>query len=136
MSANTAYYWGLLLFFVIQVQARPKPQNSFQTLTKQLEGQVERNLSYEDLDNGAEETSPAGISLDLQNDQPELERSWDWNLQDLESRHRVPDGSLIRLLSDIANGPLRFKTRSKKGSTGGCFGVKLDRIGAMSDLGC
>ncbi|XP_078094661.1 C-type natriuretic peptide prohormone-like [Mustelus asterias] len=137
MSANTVYYWGLLLLFLIQVQARPRPQNSLQTLSNLLEGEVERYLSHEDLDSEAnDETSQVGISPDLQNDQPELERSWDENLPDLESRHRLPDGSLIRLLSDITNGPLRFKTRSKKGSTRGCFGVKLDRIGAMSDLGC
>uniref|UniRef100_UPI00398F8387 C-type natriuretic peptide-like n=1 Tax=Pristiophorus japonicus TaxID=55135 RepID=UPI00398F8387 len=136
MSANTAYYCGFLLLLLIQVQARPRPQHSLQALSKLLEEEVDRYLSREELDNGADETSPVGISLDLQNDQPELERSWDRNVQDLESRRTVPDGSLIRLLNDIANGPLRFKTRSKKGSTGGCFGVKLDRIGAMSDLGC
>ncbi|XP_067826261.1 C-type natriuretic peptide prohormone-like [Heptranchias perlo] len=136
MSANTAYYCGLLLFLLIQVQARPRPQHSLQTLSNLLEEEVERYLSSDELDNGADETSPVGISLDLQNDQPELERSWDRDFQGPEGRRTVPNGSLIRLLKDIANGPLRFKTRSKKGSTGGCFGVKLDRIGAMSDLGC
>ncbi|XP_041062574.1 C-type natriuretic peptide prohormone-like [Carcharodon carcharias] len=136
MTANTIYYWGLLLLFLIQSQARPRPQNSLQTLSKLLEGELERYLSHEGLDNGADEASQVGISPDVQNGQSELERSWDENLQDLESRNRLPDGSLIRLLSDITNGPLRFKTRSKKVSTGGCFGVKLDRIGAMSDLGC
>ncbi|XP_072442000.1 C-type natriuretic peptide prohormone-like [Chiloscyllium punctatum] len=132
MSTNTVYYWRLLLLFLIQVQARPRPQNNLQTLSKLLEGEVERYLLQEALEDGTEGTSPVGTSLDLQNGQ----RSWNENLQDLGSQHRVPDGSLIQLLSDIANSPLRLKTRSKKGSTGGCFGVKLDRIGAMSDLGC
>ncbi|XP_059511623.1 C-type natriuretic peptide prohormone-like [Stegostoma tigrinum] len=132
MSTNTVYYWALLVLFLIQVQARPRPQNGLQTLSKLLERQVEHYLLQEDLEDRADETSPVGISLDLQNGQ----RSWNQNLQDLGSQYRVPDGSLIQLLSDIANSPLRLKTRSKKGSTGGCFGVKLDRIGAMSDLGC
>ncbi|XP_048471254.1 C-type natriuretic peptide prohormone-like [Rhincodon typus] len=132
MSPNTVYYWGLLVLFLIQVQARPRPQNSLQTLSKLLQRQVEHYLLQEDLEDRADETSPVGISFDLQNGQ----RSWNQNLQDHGNQYRVPDGSLIQLLSDIANSPLRLKTRSKKGSTGGCFGVKLDRIGAMSDLGC
>ncbi|XP_038629186.1 C-type natriuretic peptide-like [Scyliorhinus canicula] len=136
MSGNTVYYWGFLLLFLFQVNARPRPQNSLQTLSKLLEGEIALHLPHENLDDEADETAQVGFSPDLQNGQPELGRSWDENLPDFESRHGLPNGSLIRLLTDITNGPLRFKTRSKKGSTGGCFGMKLDRIGAMSDLGC
>ncbi|XP_051894954.1 C-type natriuretic peptide-like [Pristis pectinata] len=133
MGVYTAYYCGLLLVLLIQVHARPSPQQSLRALTGQLE-EIERLLTNEELDNEAEETSPVDISFDLQNAQREL--GWDGNLQDLESRHTVSDGSLLRLLQDITNGPLRSKTRSKKGSRRGCFGMKLDRIGAMSGLGC
>ncbi|GCC32713.1 hypothetical protein chiPu_0011177 [Chiloscyllium punctatum] len=94
MSTNTVYYWRLLLLFLIQVQARPRPQNNLQTLSKLLEGEVERYLLQEALEDGTEGTSPVGTSLDLQNGQ----RSWNENLQDLGSQHRVPDGSLIQLL--------------------------------------
>ncbi|XP_067897589.1 C-type natriuretic peptide 2-like [Heterodontus francisci] len=40
-----------------------------------------------------------------------------------------------RLFNDY-NNPRRFRGINKKGSSKGCFGRKLDRIGAMSGLGC
>ncbi|KAJ1087317.1 hypothetical protein NDU88_000497 [Pleurodeles waltl] len=40
-----------------------------------------------------------------------------------------------RLLNDYPN-PRKYKGIHKKGLSKGCFGLKLDRIGAMSGLGC
>ncbi|XP_067850742.1 C-type natriuretic peptide 2-like [Heptranchias perlo] len=40
-----------------------------------------------------------------------------------------------RLFNDY-NNPRRFRGINKKGLSKGCFGRKLDRIGAMSGLGC
>lgn len=106
-----------------------------QDLTQRLE-EVERFLTDEEAEAEADDTSPVDTSFHLQDGQRELERGWDRDSQDLESRHTVSDGSLLRILQDIANGPLRSRSRSKKGSSRGCFGMKLDRIGAMSSLGC
>nr|BAE20178.1 C-type natriuretic peptide [Geotria australis] len=39
-----------------------------------------------------------------------------------------------RLFNDFVSNQRRFRGRTKKGK--GCFGVKLDRIGSMSGLGC
>lgn len=47
-----------------------------------------------------------------------------------------PEGSLQRLFNDLLASSRRFRGRSKKGLTRGCFGVKLDRIGTLSGLGC
>ncbi|KAM4040172.1 C-type natriuretic peptide [Anomaloglossus baeobatrachus] len=40
-----------------------------------------------------------------------------------------------RLLNEYPN-TRKFKGMNKKGLSKGCFGLKLDRIGAMSGLGC
>ncbi|CAH2248111.1 C-type natriuretic peptide [Pelobates cultripes] len=40
-----------------------------------------------------------------------------------------------RLLNEYPN-TRKFKGINKKGLSKGCFGLKLDRIGAMSGLGC
>ncbi|XP_062822796.1 C-type natriuretic peptide 1-like [Anolis carolinensis] len=40
------------------------------------------------------------------------------------------------LLAALLGSPQRLPLRSKKGLSRGCFGVKLDRIGALSGLGC
>ncbi|XP_078281275.1 C-type natriuretic peptide-like [Rhinoraja longicauda] len=135
MGTYTAQCCGLLLVLLVQVHARPSPQQSLQALTDRLE-EVERILTNEEADAEADDPSPIDMSFRLQDGQRELEEGWDRNSQDLESRHTVSDGSLLRILQGIANGPLRSRSRSKKGSTRGCFGMKLDRIGAMSSLGC
>ncbi|XP_055515003.1 C-type natriuretic peptide-like [Leucoraja erinacea] len=135
MGIYTAHCCGLLLVFLLQVHARPSAQQNLQDLTQRLE-EVERFLTDEEAEAEADDTSPIDTSFHLQDGQRELERGWDRDSQDLESRHTVSDGSLLRILQDIANGPLRSRSRSKKGSSRGCFGMKLDRIGAMSSLGC
>ncbi|XP_078058278.1 C-type natriuretic peptide 2-like [Mustelus asterias] len=43
--------------------------------------------------------------------------------------------SWARLFNDY-NNPRKFRGIKKKGASKGCFGRKLDRIGAMSGLGC
>ncbi|NWW74255.1 ANFC protein, partial [Climacteris rufus] len=46
------------------------------------------------------------------------------------------DGAIRRLLSDLLALARRHRARSKKGPPRGCFGVRLDRIGSLSGLGC
>nr|XP_060614747.1 C-type natriuretic peptide 1-like [Anolis sagrei ordinatus] len=40
------------------------------------------------------------------------------------------------LMVALLGSPQHLPPRSKKGLSRGCFGVKLDRIGALSGLGC
>ncbi|XP_024419736.1 C-type natriuretic peptide [Desmodus rotundus] len=73
----------------------------------------------------------------------------------LKKRDKTPGGSgasfkgeQSRLLRDLRvdtksrwtrllqENPTRKKPNTKKGSSKGCFGQKLDRIGALSGLGC
>ncbi|XP_063786169.1 C-type natriuretic peptide-like [Pseudophryne corroboree] len=43
----------------------------------------------------------------------------------------------LRIFSDFMNNQKKFRGRTKKsGTIRGCFGMKLDRIGSMSGLGC
>ncbi|KAM8973021.1 C-type natriuretic peptide 1-like [Pelodytes ibericus] len=43
----------------------------------------------------------------------------------------------LRLFSDFMSNQKKFRGRTKKsGTTRGCFGMKLERIGSMSGLGC
>ncbi|XP_036919421.1 C-type natriuretic peptide [Sturnira hondurensis] len=68
--------------------------------------------------------TPGGSGANLKGDQSRL-------LRDL----RVDTKSRwARLLQENPNA--RKKSGTKKGSSKGCFGLKLDRIGATSGLGC
>nr|BAE20176.1 C-type natriuretic peptide [Lethenteron camtschaticum] len=51
-----------------------------------------------------------------------------------EGGSQVSGGVWQRLFNDFVSNQRRFRGRTKKGK--GCFGVKLDRIGSMSGLGC
>ncbi|KAK2824792.1 hypothetical protein Q7C36_018719 [Tachysurus vachellii] len=48
-----------------------------------------------------------------------------------EPLHLVP-----RPFLDLLMRQRKFRVRSRKGSARGCFGIKVDRIGALSGLGC
>ncbi|XP_042332701.1 C-type natriuretic peptide 1-like [Sceloporus undulatus] len=49
-----------------------------------------------------------------------------------------PDEAWIHVLRDLLNTQKKFRGRTKKMMMGqqGCFGIKLDRIGTLSGLGC
>nr|BAE78508.1 C-type natriuretic peptide precursor [Trygonorrhina fasciata] len=131
MSGNTNFYCGLVLLLLLQVQGRPRSDDSLQALTRLLEDEYGQYFTSEDLNNEAPEIPPAASLPDLNTDQPDFDLSWDRESREIASRP-----ILARILKDLSNNPLRFRGRSKKGPSRGCFGVKLDRIGAMSGLGC
>ncbi|XP_067872874.1 C-type natriuretic peptide prohormone [Heterodontus francisci] len=136
MSGQTSFYCGLLLVLLIQAQARPRPDDSLQALSRLLEDEYGRYFTSDELNNEAQEISPAASLPDLNADQSDLELPWDRESREIGGRPFRQETVLARLLKDLSNNPLRFKGRSKKGPSRGCFGVKLDRIGAMSGLGC
>nr|P41319.1 RecName: Full=C-type natriuretic peptide; Flags: Precursor [Squalus acanthias]CAA42608.1 prepro atrial natriuretic factor [Squalus acanthias]prf//1803178A C-type natriuretic peptide [Squalus acanthias] len=135
MSGHTSFYCGLLLLLLIQVQARPRADDSLQVLSRLLEDEY-GHFNSEELNNEAQEISPAASLPDLNTDQSDLELPWDRESREIGGRSFRQEALLARLLQDLSNNPLRFKGRSKKGPSRSCFGLKLDRIGAMSGLGC
>ncbi|XP_015275828.1 PREDICTED: C-type natriuretic peptide-like [Gekko japonicus] len=42
----------------------------------------------------------------------------------------------LHLFKDFVNTPKKFRGHTKKMAQQGCFGIKLDRIGTLSGLGC
>ncbi|KAG7323533.1 hypothetical protein KOW79_013235 [Hemibagrus wyckioides] len=50
----------------------------------------------------------------------------------MEEPHRL----VPRPFLDLLMRQRKFRVRSRKGSARGCFGIKVDRIGALSGLGC
>ncbi|GCC47182.1 hypothetical protein chiPu_0031190, partial [Chiloscyllium punctatum] len=46
------------------------------------------------------------------------------------------DRAWKRFFNDFMNHQKTFRGRTRKRSSSNCFGVKMDRIGAMSSLGC
>ncbi|XP_028850485.1 natriuretic peptide A-like [Denticeps clupeoides] len=53
-----------------------------------------------------------------------------------EAAESREDGGFARLLGDILTTSKRSWSRFKKGGLRSCFGVRLERIGSFSGLGC
>ncbi|XP_041444941.1 C-type natriuretic peptide-like [Xenopus laevis] len=55
----------------------------------------------------------------------------------LDSAQLPPSRAWLRLFGDFMSNQKKFRGRTKKtGVSRGCFGMKLERIGAVSGLGC
>ncbi|XP_053574359.1 C-type natriuretic peptide 3-like [Bombina bombina] len=123
MSGLSALTMTLL---ILAVSARPPPQlwqlkSLADLLTRDLSSSEEMSLldSIEDL--GASHTGPRTRESPLTQDSAQLPSSRAW----------------LRLFSDFMNNQKKFRGRTKKsGVTRGCFGMKLERIGSFSGLGC
>ncbi|XP_073441138.1 C-type natriuretic peptide 1-like [Dendrobates tinctorius] len=121
---------GLLMILVFcNEQARAKPMSSLQSLSRLLEDNFDRSYGSDEADHG--ELVPTD-SLD----QPNPENQWNRNRAEQMEGSHINDITLQQLLSDPAGASRRLRQRSKKGFSRGCFGVKLDRIGSLSGLGC
>lgn len=96
----------------------------FQTLSKLLDEDLEHPLVSEEGDHEQDELIPAGV--------------FDTELQWLQNPGEQPESlSMIRrFFSDLLTLSRRYQGRRKKGLSRGCFGVRLDRIGSLSGLGC
>uniref|UniRef100_A0A8C6K891 Uncharacterized protein n=1 Tax=Melopsittacus undulatus TaxID=13146 RepID=A0A8C6K891_MELUD len=69
-------------------------------------------------------------------DQQDTEFQWTRNTRDQPESMSMDDSAVQRYFSSLLSLPHRYRGRSKKGLSRGCFGVKLDRIGSLSGLGC
>ncbi|NXJ90506.1 ANFC protein, partial [Corythaixoides concolor] len=121
----------LLLLIVSQNQARARPISSLQSLSKLLDEDLEHPLLSEERDREQDDMIPAGAF-----DQQDTELQWTQNTRDQPESMSMGDSAVQRFFSDLLSLPRRYRGRSKKGLARGCFGVKLDRIGSLSGLGC
>ncbi|XP_010003429.1 PREDICTED: C-type natriuretic peptide [Chaetura pelagica] len=120
----------LLLLIVSQNQARASPISNLQNLFKLLNEDLEHPLVSEERDHEQDDMIPTDAF-----DQQEAEFQWIRHPRDQPGSMSMGDGPIQRFFSDLSL-PRRYRGRSKKGPSRGCFGVKLDRIGALSGLGC
>ncbi|KAJ7306624.1 hypothetical protein JRQ81_010033 [Phrynocephalus forsythii] len=110
--------WIVLLLLFTHEQGRAEPLTSVQNWPKWFEEGPEPSLVA-----GSEEEP----------DHEDGVGPWPRN-----PREGAPlsETALQRLFGDLLGSSRRYKGRAKKGLSRGCFGVKLDRIGAFSGLGC
>ncbi|NXO62757.1 ANFC protein, partial [Phainopepla nitens] len=121
----------LLLLIASQNQAGARSISSLQSLFKLLDEELEHPLVSEEQDHEQDDLIPAGVS-----DQQDTELQWIQNTRDQPESIAMADGEIQRFFSDLLSLSRRYQGRRKKGLSRGCFGVRLDRIGSLSGLGC
>lgn len=112
----------------------PPPPSTFpffQSLSKLLDEDLEYPLVPEERDHEQDDMIPTDAF-----DQQDAEFQRTQNTRDQPDSMSMGDSAVQRFLSDLLSLPRRYRRRSKKGLSRGCFGVKLDRIGSLSGLGC
>nr|P20968.2 RecName: Full=C-type natriuretic peptide 1; Short=CNP I; Flags: Precursor [Aquarana catesbeiana]BAA04235.1 C-type natriuretic peptide I precursor [Aquarana catesbeiana] len=118
----------IMLLMVSHHHTKGKPLSSLQNLSRLLEDNFERSFGSDEADQQLVPTD----SLDQLD--PELQ--WNKNRLEQGDSPHVNEMTLQQLLNDPVGTSRRYRQRNKKGYSRGCFGVKLDRIGAFSGLGC
>ncbi|KAK2850783.1 hypothetical protein Q5P01_007059 [Channa striata] len=108
-----------------------KPVSDLQSLRQLLEEEIHAAPYYssdelEAKDDGDTDKSAFGA--------PE-ERPWDTS-DSSNSALPAKEGVLARLFKDLIRTSKRSWNRHKKGGLRSCFGVRLERIGSFSGLGC
>ncbi|XP_009644753.2 C-type natriuretic peptide [Egretta garzetta] len=121
----------LLLLIVSENQARARPISSLQSLSKLLDDDLEHPLVSQERDREQDDMIPTDAF-----DQQDAEFQWTRNTRDQPESMSMGDSAVQRFFSELLSLPRRYRGRSKKGLSRGCFGVKLDRIGSLSGLGC
>ncbi|NWI17542.1 ANFC protein, partial [Crypturellus soui] len=121
----------LLLLVASQNQVRTRPISNLQSLSRLLDEDLENRLVSEVTGREQDDVIPPAAF-----DQQESEFQWTRNSRDQPEDVSTSDNAVQRLFSDLVGLPRRYRGRSKKGLSRGCFGVKLDRIGSLSGLGC
>ncbi|NXN08717.1 ANFC protein, partial [Indicator maculatus] len=121
----------LLLLIVSQNQGWAMPISSLQSLSKLLEEDLEHPLVSEERDQQQEDMIPMDAF-----GQRDSELQWIQKTREQPESLSTGDSAVQKFLSNLLSLPRRYRGRSKKGLSRGCFGVKLDRIGSLSGLGC
>uniref|UniRef100_A0A803WE66 ANFC protein n=1 Tax=Ficedula albicollis TaxID=59894 RepID=A0A803WE66_FICAL len=132
MNLKLLFCPGLLLLLIVsQNQAGARSISSLQSLFKLLDEDLEHPLVSEERDHEQDELIPAGVF-----DQQGTELHWSPNPSEQPKSISLGDGMIQRFFSDLLSLSRRYQGRRKKGLSRGCFGVRLDRIGSLSGLGC
>ncbi|XP_051517578.1 C-type natriuretic peptide 2 [Myxocyprinus asiaticus] len=121
-SANSLHLTLLLLLIIAlatQVEGRPSRQRSEAQVLDDLFGVKISSLVL----------TPSEVSEGSADDPPPLSKSMHGNR--VESPHTPP-----HIFLDFLRRQRKLGGRSRKGVARGCFGMKVDRIGAISGLGC
>ncbi|NXY34146.1 ANFC protein, partial [Pomatorhinus ruficollis] len=121
----------LLLLIVSQNQAGARSISSLQSLSKLLEEDLEHPLVSEERDHEQDDLIPAGVF-----DQQDSALQWIPNTREQPESISMGDDVIRRFFSDLLSLSRRYQGRKKKSLSRGCFGVRLDRIGSLSGLGC
>ncbi|XP_063273327.1 C-type natriuretic peptide 1-like [Prinia subflava] len=118
----------LLLLIVSQNQAGARSISSLQSLSKLLDEDLEHPLVSEERDHEEDELSPF--------DQQDPALQWMQSSREQPQSISMGDDVIRKFLSDLLSLSRRYQGRNKKSLPRGCFGVRLDRIGSLSGLGC
>ncbi|NXS02595.1 ANFC protein, partial [Oxylabes madagascariensis] len=121
----------LLLLIVSQNQAGARSISSLQSLSKLLDEDLEHPPVSEEREHEQDELIPADVF-----DQQDTALQWIQTTRDQPENISMGDGVIQRFFSDLLSLSRRYRGRNKKSLSRGCFGVRLDRIGSLSGLGC
>ncbi|XP_029912108.1 natriuretic peptide A-like [Myripristis murdjan] len=128
MNSNIYIYYLSLLFLLHLVGA--KPVSDLQSLKQLLEEESNAAPYY-----SSEETEVEGRDVNAAKAVfGAMEDPWESDLTN--SALVAKENALTRLLKDIMRTSKRSWSRHKKGGLRSCFGVRLERIGSFSGLGC
>ncbi|XP_064876120.1 C-type natriuretic peptide 3-like [Oncorhynchus nerka] len=126
MISNIQFFCLTALVLLNLVGANP--MSNLQSLKQLLE--EESRLPYY----ASEEMGVDGKDLNTENIAEEVPP---WDSEDARNSALTGKEDVIaRLLNDIMTTPKRSWSRFKKGGLRSCFGVRLERIGSFSGLGC
>ncbi|NWZ99303.1 ANFC protein, partial [Nesospiza acunhae] len=125
----------LLLLIVSQNQAEARSISSLQSVSKLLDEDLEHPPVSEEWDHEQDDLMAGGVF-----DQPHPELQWMQSSREQPRNISMGDAAAFqRFLSHLLSSPRRYQGRRRKGLSKpnrGCFGVRLDRIGSLSGLGC
>ncbi|XP_015239758.1 PREDICTED: C-type natriuretic peptide 3-like [Cyprinodon variegatus] len=111
-----------------------KPISDIQSLTQLLEDEISNMpISSEEADVGESDFVSDKSMLRA----PEQQDQQPWSSSDLrKSALLAKDNQLAHFLKDLLKTSKRSWGRYKKAGLRSCFGVRLERIGSFSGLGC
>ncbi|XP_016345018.1 C-type natriuretic peptide 3-like [Sinocyclocheilus anshuiensis] len=125
MIANISIFCVSSLLLLNWVGA--KPVTSLQSLMHLLDEEV--NAPFVESEMEQKDAGAQKSALDERDEQP-------WESDERNSALAGKDRAFERLLGDLLSTSKRSWTRFKKGGLRSCFGVRLERIGSFSGLGC
>ncbi|KAM3857443.1 C-type natriuretic peptide 2-like [Diretmus argenteus] len=135
-SSSSAFVPLILLFFTLTVESRPSPQQHDTQVLQSMFGSRLASLilappTPNDITEGsAQSPGPSSSSSSPPRGLVENQKT----VRGLASRQEV----VPRFFLDFLQRHRRMRGRSRKTMVGGrgCFGMKMDRIGSISGLGC